>query len=280
MSVDTTARKQSYAGGQANHTFTFRTRVDHPEEVKVVKTLISTGVDTDLTYSTDYTVSINTNGVGGIVTISPTISTSYTITVYRETARKQESDYNDYNVFPADTLEEDLDTRCLVEQEIDESLNRSLKLAVSFTGSTTSLPLPVDGYVLAWSGTTGKLISVESAPSGATGATGPQGGTGATGAIGPSGATGATGPSGATGAVGPSGGTGARGIFTNTTVTTGSMVVSYSSIGTAGVLALVIADSNGSMVIPDSITFAETGATVSVTSLMPISGNWRYYFIS
>jgi hypothetical protein len=58
------------------------------------------------------------------------------------------------------------------------------------------------------------------------------------------------------------------------------MVVSYSSIGTAGVLALVIADSNGSMVIPDSITFAETGATVSVTSLMPISGNWRYYFIS
>jgi hypothetical protein len=58
------------------------------------------------------------------------------------------------------------------------------------------------------------------------------------------------------------------------------MLITYSTLGTAAVLHITIADSNGTQVIPDSITFADTGATVNVTSFMPISGNWRYYYIT
>lgn len=310
MSVSSTTRKQSFAGGQATLTFTFECLPDHPEYIKVTAT--SSGTDTILEYGVAYTVALESDGTGGVVTLSPTFSTSYSHTVYRECNQIQDSDYDDYNQFPANTLEENLDRLTFICQEIQETLDRSVQVPVSSTASGLVLPEPTDGKILAWSGSSGILINLP-APTGATGATGPSG---ATGAVGPTGATGAVGPSGSTGAVGPSGSTGAgaptggttgqmlikasatdydftwantgsgggatgvRGIFTNATVTTGSMVITYSSIGTAGVLHITIADSNGTQVIPDFITFADTGATVNMTSFLPISGNWRYYYLT
>lgn len=205
MSVNTTDRKQTYPGGQLNHDFSFRVSAGHPEYVKVVKTPATGGDDVALTYGVDYTVSLNSDGVGGRVVVSPTVSTSFIVTVYRETTNKQESDYDDFNQFPANTVEADLDRRTFVEQEIAEELSRAIKLPISLSGSTgLVLPTPIDGYHLAWSGNSGKIINIPSL-TGATGSTGPQGPTGATGPVGGTGATGATGPSGSTGPTGPSG---------------------------------------------------------------------------
>jgi len=185
MSVSTSVRKQSFAGGQATNTFTFKTLPSHPEYIKVIKTLTATGVETAMTYTTEYSVALGTDGVGGVVTFVASVSTGYTTTVYRETTDKQESDYDDYNQFPADTVESDLDRRTLISQERSEDTARSLKLPISSASYLdVVLPIPVDGAHLAWSGTGGTLVNLASL-------------TGSTGAIGPSGATGAIGPSGA-----------------------------------------------------------------------------------
>jgi len=151
MSVSSTARKQTFAGGTSTLTFTFRALTSTPTDIKVKKTLISTGVDSDLTYTTDYTVAISTDGVGGVVTVSPSIGTLYNLTVYRETTNKQESDYDDYNQFPANTLENDLDRRTLVDQEQSEDLGRTIKLPITNTLTGLVLPNPVDGKTLKWS---------------------------------------------------------------------------------------------------------------------------------
>ena len=150
MSVSSTARKQIFAGGQAALTFTFRALTTAPTDIKLRKTLITTGAETEMTYTTEYTAAISADGVGGVVTVSPTISTAYNLTVYRETTNTQESDYDDYNQFPANTLETDLDRRTLVEQEIAESIDRSIKLPISNTLTGLTLPNPSDGKTLKW----------------------------------------------------------------------------------------------------------------------------------
>lgn len=152
MTVETTERKASFAGGQDTNEFTFRALVSAPADIKVLKTLISTGVDTDLAYSTDYTVSVNSDGIGGIVTLTPSVSTLYTTTVYRETTNTQASDYDDYNQFPADTLEGDLDKRTMIDQEQAEALDRTVKVPIASSVDPT-LPLPVANYALGWNAT-------------------------------------------------------------------------------------------------------------------------------
>jgi hypothetical protein len=172
MTVETTARKQSFAGGQGTLTYTFRSLTDHPEYIKVVA--VSSGTETLLTYSTDYSVAPAADGVGGVVTVSPTFSTAYTYTVYRDTALVQESDYDDFNQFPADTLEEDLDRRALIDQEIGEDTDRTLKIPISVTGVDAELPVPVADKILGWNSAATAIENKDLLP-GPTGPTGPQG---------------------------------------------------------------------------------------------------------
>jgi len=150
MTVETTTRKQSFDGGQSELEFSFRALPNSPSDIKVKAVLTSTGAETDLDYGDDYTVDINSDGVGGTVTISPTYSTLYTYTVYRETTTTQESDYEDYNQFPADTLETDLDRLMMIAQERSEDIDRAVKLAISSSLSDITLPAPSASTLLGW----------------------------------------------------------------------------------------------------------------------------------
>lgn len=150
MTVETSERKTNFAGGQGTLVFTWKASTAHPEYIKVKETLIATGEETDLTYGVDYTVAIESDGVGGTVTVSPTYSTAYTQTVYRETTATQTSDYDDYNQFPADTLEGSLDILTMLIQELSETMTRSLTYAISSTGSTVTLPVPSANQFIAW----------------------------------------------------------------------------------------------------------------------------------
>lgn len=150
MTVESSIRKTTFAGGTSILTFSFKALVGHESDIKVKKTLISTGAETDLVYATGYTVALAADGVGGVVTVSPTFSTLYTLTVYRETTNKQESDYDDYNQFPADTLETDLDRRTLVAQEKAEENDRTLKMPITYSPTIGTLPIPVANKILGW----------------------------------------------------------------------------------------------------------------------------------
>jgi hypothetical protein len=169
MTVETTTRKESFAGGQSSLTYTFRSLVDHPEYIKVLT--VTSGTEALLVFNTDYTVAPSADGVGGIVTVSPSFGTEYTYTVYRDTADTQGTDYDDYNQFPSDTLEEDLDRRSCVEQEQAEDLDRAVTAPISSTLSTLALPAPVAGLAIGWNDDADGLVNltVTGLPTGTSG---------------------------------------------------------------------------------------------------------------
>lgn len=165
MSVSTTSRKttQSMTIALVEYAFAFRALYSTPTDIKCVRTITATNTDEDMTYVGDipspssatdvlkYTVDVNEDGVGGVVTVAWP-STSCTITIYRETTDTQASDYEDYNQFPADTVENDFDKRTLRSQELAEDVNRALKYAVTAPSGGT-LPTGVANYFLGWDAT-------------------------------------------------------------------------------------------------------------------------------
>ena len=96
-------------GTNFDYAFTFTVLTKDPTEdiaKQAIKVIVSDGItQTQLTYGTDYSVTLNKNGVGGTVTVTDKRTSDYSLIVYREYDFKQESDYHNYNAFPADTLQ-------------------------------------------------------------------------------------------------------------------------------------------------------------------------------
>lgn len=155
MSVDTSTRKVDYSMTPiVAYTFAFRALTSAPTDIKAKVTVKATDVVSALTYTTNYTVVINSNGIGGTLSLVTTYGTTHKLTIYRETTDLQESDYNNYNQFPADTVETDLDRRTLKSQEVNETLGRCLQLDVASTVTSITLPPPSTGKALVWTGNT------------------------------------------------------------------------------------------------------------------------------
>ena len=162
------------------YAFTFRALVGSPSDIKCIRQVSGSVVSEDMTYvaelptvpvETDvlkYTVDVNEDGVGGTVTVAWP-STSSSITIYRETSDTQGSDYEDYNQFPSDTVESDLDKRTMVTQEIKEVLDRSLKVPIT-SDIDGELPAVEGGKYLGWNaaGTAFENKTVDATPSGTT----------------------------------------------------------------------------------------------------------------
>ncbi len=160
MTVASTVRKQTFTldGVTAAFDFTFRALVGSPTDIKAIST--TSGTDTILVYTTNYTVSVAADGVGGTLTlVSPSATGSGTLTVYRETTNTQGSDYDNYNQFDADTLETDLDIRTLISQEQAEETGRTLQLGIAVTGVSATLPTPTSDEYLAWNSAATAIVN-------------------------------------------------------------------------------------------------------------------------
>ena len=153
MTVASTVSSMVFAGGQSVLTFTFPASPNRPSDIQVNLQALTGGTLTPLVYNTSYSVSINTSGVGGTVTIltSPTYGTNYQFIVYRNTSLLQASNYTDYNNFPSSTLMSNLDQLTMVAQELTSSIIRSLTLPIgTSTSVSTVLPVPTASTFLAW----------------------------------------------------------------------------------------------------------------------------------
>lgn len=150
MTVETSDRKQTFSGGQSSLAFSFRALVSNPEYIKVLVRLLSTGAETVLSYGGQYTVSVNSDGVGGTVTVNPSFSTAYNYVVYRQTIAVQNSDYDDFNQFPVDTLENDIDRNILIAQEQQEETSRTVRFPISTSVTDATLPAPEGGAFIGW----------------------------------------------------------------------------------------------------------------------------------
>lgn len=151
MTLSTTVREQEFAATQGTLTFTFQAIPGQETDIKVYNRLETTGEETALTYTTDYTASINSDGVGGSVTLVATYATTVVHIVRRETTLTQSSNYQDYGQFPSDTLELDLDRAMMIaqEQDADESDGSNKVSAwVTFDGTDSDPIIPTATYAV------------------------------------------------------------------------------------------------------------------------------------
>ena len=80
------------------------------------------------TYATDYTVTGADEENGGSVTLNVAPEQGSTISIYRDVPLTQEVDYRENEIFPAETHEEALDKLTMEVQQIQEQLDRSVKV--------------------------------------------------------------------------------------------------------------------------------------------------------
>ena len=131
MTVSSTSNKVSLVGNGTNDTFAYNFPIFTGEE-----STLNVYVDSvEKTLTTHYTVTGAGVSTGGnVVFTSGNIpANTAKVVIERVLARTQLSDWNDYDKFPAETLEDTVDRLTLIASELDEVDSRSLKLATTVT---------------------------------------------------------------------------------------------------------------------------------------------------
>lgn len=156
-----TSRIQYDCNGSVTQ-FAFTFGVNETSEVKVVYTT-SAGTETTLTETTNYSVSCTNNDCssGGTVTTVSTYASGTTITVLRNVPLTQESDFTEGMATLYETFEDGLDKNIRIDQQQQEEINRSPKLAKasSYAGNIYTFPDPQSGRVIGWNSDADDLTS-------------------------------------------------------------------------------------------------------------------------
>jgi hypothetical protein len=138
MTVATsTAKSGPYAGSGTTGPFTVGFRFLENAHIQVIRTS-STGVDTTLALTTDYTVT-GAGGASGSVTLVTALAVGQQLTIIRNVPFTQEADYVQNDAFPAESHERALDKLTMQTQQLLEAVNRAAKLPVTSTEDAQAL---------------------------------------------------------------------------------------------------------------------------------------------
>tara|TARA_B100000927_G_scaffold162692_1_gene131101 strand:- start:18311 stop:21343 length:3033 start_codon:yes stop_codon:yes gene_type:complete len=137
MTLSTTAVKNSYAGNGSTTAFNYTFGINSITELTVI-IRSANGTETTKNITTHYTVA-DAGAAGGTVTFTSgnTPASGETVVLIRDTNLTQETDYVANDPFPAETHEDALDKIAMQVQEIQEEVDRSIKLSRTNTISSS-----------------------------------------------------------------------------------------------------------------------------------------------
>ena len=135
MTVSSINTKNSYSANGTLTAFTYNFPINTTAELKVIERT-ATGTETVKSLTTHYTITDN-GSAGGTVTFSTAPANGVTVVLLRDTSLTQETDYIANDPFPAETHESALDKLTLQQQELQEELDRSIKLSRTNTMTST-----------------------------------------------------------------------------------------------------------------------------------------------
>lgn len=116
----TTTKRQYFVCNGSTTTFTFTMPVNSSDDIKVEKVLLSTGDPTTLVEDTDYTIAATDSDylLGGVVTISPALATTYSVVIIRGIVLTQETSSGAVNAVSVEAALDKL-TRALQDARND-----------------------------------------------------------------------------------------------------------------------------------------------------------------
>lgn len=140
MTVSAAAAKAGpYTGNDSASAFDFAFKVFADTDIRVVATVIATGVESDLVLNTDYTVTRNAdqdNNPGGTVTykvggVTTAYPSTHKLTIVGDFVYEQPTDIPNGGAFFATVIENALDRLTLLIKQAQEKLDRALLVDVS-----------------------------------------------------------------------------------------------------------------------------------------------------
>lgn len=155
VSVETTRVAYTCNGVLTSYAYPFKVLAD--ADLLVVKKATATSAETTLTLNTDYTVTgAGTSGGNVVLTAGSKCASGYTLTILRDMAATQTTDYVDGEAFSAVSIEDALDKVTMIQQQQREQIGRTPKLPKTSTITDISLPNPTANNYIGWNaGATG-----------------------------------------------------------------------------------------------------------------------------
>jgi hypothetical protein len=143
LTISTTTIKNSYSGDNSTTQFNYTFKITDQDDIEVI-IRSSNGTETVKTITTHYTVAGVGNAGGGSITFtSGNIPTNTeTVILRRDTPQTQTMDLIDNDPMSANTIEDAHDKSIAIAQELQEQIDRSIKL--SRTNTMTSTEFTVD----------------------------------------------------------------------------------------------------------------------------------------
>jgi len=138
MTVSSTTVKNSYSGNGSTTQFAYGYKIFADSDLIVI-IRSAAGTETVKTLSTHYNVAGAGNASGGSITFTSgnTPASGETVVIIREVPQTQAIDYIANDPFPAESHEEGLDRGTMTTQQVQEELNRSIKLSRTNTMTST-----------------------------------------------------------------------------------------------------------------------------------------------
>jgi hypothetical protein len=150
MTVSSETKRADYTGNGSTTNFATVFRFLQNSDVKVILTVTATGTETVQTETTNYTlVGAGLDG-GGTVTMLVAPPSGTTLTIKRDVPLTQGTDYVENDAFPAESHERALDKLTMITQQMQEELDRSLKLQETDQSAGLLVPSPDNGKLLRW----------------------------------------------------------------------------------------------------------------------------------
>src|SRR5210317_732536 len=138
MTVSSTTVKNSYSGNDSTTEFAYTFKIFADTDLQVI-IRSSTGTETVKTLTTHYTVAGAGDASGGSITFTAgnIPASGETVVIIREVPQTQAIDYIANDPFPAESHEEGLDRATMTTQQVQEELDRSIKLSRTNTMTST-----------------------------------------------------------------------------------------------------------------------------------------------
>ncbi len=136
MTVSSTTTKNSYSGDGSTTVFAYTFKIFDEDDITVIVRTDATGSETIKTKTTHYTVSGVGSASGGNITFGTAPISGETVVLLRDTAQTQTTDYTPNDPFPAAAHEDALDRMTFLAQEIQEELDRAIKVSKTNTITT------------------------------------------------------------------------------------------------------------------------------------------------
>ena len=138
MTVSSTTVKNSYSGNGSTTQFAYGYKIFADSDLIVI-IRSAAGTETVKTLTTHYTVAGAGDASGGSITFTSgnTPASGQTVVIIREVPQTQAIDYIANDPFPAESHEEGLDRATMTTQQVQEELDRSIKLSRTNTMTST-----------------------------------------------------------------------------------------------------------------------------------------------